>query len=47
MFGRALKPGEFNELSDEDQESKSDEIMEVIKGRLEERRRQELKKGKI
>ena len=45
VFGRELKPGEFDRLDPAEQEAKSDELMDVIKRRLRERRRRQLKGG--
>ena len=45
MFGRQLGPGEFGQLSPAEQAQKSDELMEVIRRRLERRREQDLEAG--
>jgi len=45
VFGKQLKPGEFEKLAADVQAEKSDEMMDVIRRRLEDRREENLKKG--
>ena len=47
MFGRELRPGEFDRLDPEEQDIKADEIMAAIKRRIEERRKAEIRAGGI
>lgn len=43
LFGRKLEPGEFDKMSPEEQQDKSDKMMSLIQRWREERRAKELK----
>lgn len=43
VFGRYLNPGEFDRLDETEQNQRSDEMMDIIRKRLEDRREDELR----
>ena len=46
LFGRRFEPGEFDRMSPQEQQNKSDQMMMLIQRWREERRAEALKKGK-
>ena len=46
VFGRELRPGEFEQLSDAEQEQRSDQLMDVIKQQIQRRRREEMENSR-
>ena len=47
LFGRKFEPGEFDKLSPQEQQDKSDKMMTLIQRWREERRAQDLKQGRV